>query len=106
MLCSGASEGRRQGGRRRRTDGHDRHEDGGEKDSCWLFLTLILTFTWSITGTQTLCCACNEVVCFAQHTIRAPKSGVIKKVFFSEGSQANRHAPLVEMEEEEEGSSQ
>uniref|UniRef100_A0A8C4HP58 Methylcrotonoyl-CoA carboxylase subunit alpha, mitochondrial n=1 Tax=Dicentrarchus labrax TaxID=13489 RepID=A0A8C4HP58_DICLA len=37
-----------------------------------------------------------------EHTIRAPKSGVIKKVFFSEGSQANRHAPLVELEEEEE----
>lgn len=37
-----------------------------------------------------------------QHTIRAPKSGVIKKVFFSEGSQANRHAALVELEEEEE----
>uniref|UniRef100_A0A7N8Y3D4 Methylcrotonoyl-CoA carboxylase subunit alpha, mitochondrial n=1 Tax=Mastacembelus armatus TaxID=205130 RepID=A0A7N8Y3D4_9TELE len=35
-----------------------------------------------------------------EHTIRAPKSGVIKKVFFSEGSQANRHAPLVELEEE------
>lgn len=39
----------------------------------------------------------------AQHTIRAPKAGVIKKVFFNEGSQANRHAPLVELEEEEEG---
>ncbi|KAK0153592.1 Methylcrotonoyl-CoA carboxylase subunit alpha, mitochondrial [Merluccius polli] len=39
-----------------------------------------------------------------EHTIRAPKSGVIKKVFFREGSQANRHAPLVELEEEgEEG---
>lgn len=37
-----------------------------------------------------------------QHTIRAPKAGVIKKVFFGEGSQANRHAPLVELEEEEE----
>uniref|UniRef100_A0A667YA99 Methylcrotonoyl-CoA carboxylase subunit alpha, mitochondrial n=1 Tax=Myripristis murdjan TaxID=586833 RepID=A0A667YA99_9TELE len=36
-----------------------------------------------------------------EHTIRAPKSGVIKKVFFSEGSQANRHAALVELEEEE-----
>uniref|UniRef100_A0A6Q2X4P6 Methylcrotonoyl-CoA carboxylase 1 (alpha) n=1 Tax=Esox lucius TaxID=8010 RepID=A0A6Q2X4P6_ESOLU len=36
-----------------------------------------------------------------QHTIRAPKSGVIKKVFFKEGSQANRHAALVEFEEEE-----
>uniref|UniRef100_A0A669F0W9 Methylcrotonyl-CoA carboxylase subunit n=1 Tax=Oreochromis niloticus TaxID=8128 RepID=A0A669F0W9_ORENI len=44
-----------------------------------------------------------------KHTIRAPKSGVIKKVLFSEGSQANRHAPLVELVEEEEqaeGSSQ
>ncbi|KAG7274156.1 hypothetical protein CRUP_013690 [Coryphaenoides rupestris] len=30
------------------------------------------------------------------------KTGVIKKVFFKEGSQANRHAPLVELEEEEE----
>uniref|UniRef100_A0A3B3Z6Y0 Methylcrotonoyl-CoA carboxylase subunit alpha, mitochondrial n=1 Tax=Periophthalmus magnuspinnatus TaxID=409849 RepID=A0A3B3Z6Y0_9GOBI len=37
-----------------------------------------------------------------EHTIRAPKSGVIKRVFFSEGSQANRHAALVELEEEEE----
>uniref|UniRef100_A0A674MJG3 Methylcrotonyl-CoA carboxylase subunit n=1 Tax=Takifugu rubripes TaxID=31033 RepID=A0A674MJG3_TAKRU len=37
-----------------------------------------------------------------KHTIRAPKAGVIKKVFFGEGSQANRHAPLVELEEEEE----
>lgn len=36
-----------------------------------------------------------------QHTIRAPKAGVIKRVFFKEGSQANRHAALVEMEEEE-----
>lgn len=36
-----------------------------------------------------------------EHTIRAPKAGVIKKVFFTEGSQANRHAPLVELEEEE-----
>ncbi|XP_061540654.1 methylcrotonoyl-CoA carboxylase subunit alpha, mitochondrial [Phycodurus eques] len=35
-----------------------------------------------------------------EHIIRAPKSGVIGKVFFSEGSQANRHAPLVELEEE------
>lgn len=37
-----------------------------------------------------------------EHTIRAPKSGVIKKVFFSEGSQASRHAALVELEDEEE----
>lgn len=53
-----------------------------------------------------LCCVCNKVACIyflsLQHTIRAPKSGVIKKVFFSEGSQANRHAPLVELEEEAE----
>ncbi|XP_055717077.1 methylcrotonoyl-CoA carboxylase subunit alpha, mitochondrial-like [Salvelinus fontinalis] len=35
-----------------------------------------------------------------EHTIRAPKAGVIKKVFFKEGSQANRHAALVEFEEE------
>ncbi|XP_031430920.1 methylcrotonoyl-CoA carboxylase subunit alpha, mitochondrial [Clupea harengus] len=37
-----------------------------------------------------------------EHTIRAPKAGVIKKVFFKEGSQANRHAALVELEEEAE----
>uniref|UniRef100_A0A8C9TZ91 Methylcrotonyl-CoA carboxylase subunit n=1 Tax=Scleropages formosus TaxID=113540 RepID=A0A8C9TZ91_SCLFO len=37
-----------------------------------------------------------------KHTIRAPKAGVIKKVLFKEGAQANRHAPLVELEEEEE----
>uniref|UniRef100_A0AAR2KDP8 Methylcrotonoyl-CoA carboxylase subunit alpha, mitochondrial n=1 Tax=Pygocentrus nattereri TaxID=42514 RepID=A0AAR2KDP8_PYGNA len=37
-----------------------------------------------------------------EHTIRAPKAGVIKKVLFREGSQANRHAALVELEEEEE----
>ncbi|KAL7867013.1 hypothetical protein AOLI_G00148270 [Acnodon oligacanthus] len=36
-----------------------------------------------------------------EHTIRAPKAGVIKKVLFREGSQANRHAALVELEEEE-----
>uniref|UniRef100_A0A4W5R8S0 Methylcrotonoyl-CoA carboxylase subunit alpha, mitochondrial n=1 Tax=Hucho hucho TaxID=62062 RepID=A0A4W5R8S0_9TELE len=34
-----------------------------------------------------------------EHIIRAPKAGVIKKVFFKEGSQANRHAALVEFEE-------
>jgi 3-methylcrotonyl-CoA carboxylase alpha subunit len=36
-----------------------------------------------------------------QHTIKAPKDGTIRKVFFREGSQASRHAPLVEFEEEE-----
>ncbi|XP_024277471.1 methylcrotonoyl-CoA carboxylase subunit alpha, mitochondrial isoform X2 [Oncorhynchus tshawytscha] len=34
-----------------------------------------------------------------EHIIRAPKAGVIKKVFFKDGSQANRHAALVEFEE-------
>lgn len=36
-----------------------------------------------------------------EHTIKAPKDGKIRKVFFKEGAQANRHAPLVEFEEEE-----
>ncbi|XP_045395718.1 methylcrotonoyl-CoA carboxylase subunit alpha, mitochondrial isoform X2 [Lemur catta] len=36
-----------------------------------------------------------------EHTIKAPKDGTIKKVFYGEGSQANRHTPLVEFEEEE-----
>uniref|UniRef100_G1T379 Methylcrotonoyl-CoA carboxylase subunit alpha, mitochondrial n=1 Tax=Oryctolagus cuniculus TaxID=9986 RepID=G1T379_RABIT len=36
-----------------------------------------------------------------EHTIKAPKDGTIKRVFYKEGSQANRHAPLVEFEEEE-----
>ncbi|POI35978.1 hypothetical protein CIB84_000271, partial [Bambusicola thoracicus] len=35
-----------------------------------------------------------------EHTIRAPKAGVIKKVNFQEGAQANRHAPLVEFVDE------
>ncbi|XP_049737609.1 methylcrotonoyl-CoA carboxylase subunit alpha, mitochondrial isoform X3 [Elephas maximus indicus] len=36
-----------------------------------------------------------------EHTIKAPKDGTIKKIFYKEGSQANRHAPLIEFEEEE-----
>ncbi|NXA31045.1 MCCA carboxylase, partial [Eudromia elegans] len=36
-----------------------------------------------------------------EHTIRAPKAAVIKKVNFQEGAQANRHAPLVEFVDEE-----
>ncbi|XP_034294789.1 methylcrotonoyl-CoA carboxylase subunit alpha, mitochondrial [Pantherophis guttatus] len=36
-----------------------------------------------------------------EHTIRAPKAGIIKKVLYQEGSQVNRHAPLVELEEED-----
>lgn len=65
------------------------------RDSC---LARILTFTHVLDDST------NKVVCFfsPQHTIRAPKSGVIKKVFFTEGSQANRHAALVELEEEAE----
>ncbi|KAK6483950.1 methylcrotonoyl-CoA carboxylase subunit alpha [Huso huso] len=35
------------------------------------------------------------------HTIHAPKAGVIKRVFFKEGSQANRYSPLIELEEEQ-----
>ncbi|XP_061739844.1 methylcrotonoyl-CoA carboxylase subunit alpha, mitochondrial isoform X1 [Nerophis ophidion] len=41
-----------------------------------------------------------------EHTIRAPKSGVIRKVFFSEGSQADRHAALVDLEEDSEDGGQ
>ncbi|XP_019358905.1 PREDICTED: methylcrotonoyl-CoA carboxylase subunit alpha, mitochondrial [Gavialis gangeticus] len=36
-----------------------------------------------------------------EHIIRAPKAGIIKKVNYQEGSQANRHAPLVELVDEE-----
>lgn len=75
------------------------------RDSCWLYLTHILTFNLFESRAPTLTAECLIKSIFRlfmslQHTIRAPKSGVIKKVFFSEGSQANRHAPLVEMEED------
>uniref|UniRef100_A0A2D4LXQ9 Methylcrotonoyl-CoA carboxylase subunit alpha, mitochondrial n=3 Tax=Micrurus TaxID=8634 RepID=A0A2D4LXQ9_9SAUR len=36
-----------------------------------------------------------------EHTIRAPKAGIIKKVLYQEGSQVNRYAPLVELAEED-----
>ncbi|XP_063162467.1 methylcrotonoyl-CoA carboxylase subunit alpha, mitochondrial [Candoia aspera] len=36
-----------------------------------------------------------------EHTIRAPNAGIIKKVLYQEGSQVNRHAPLVELAEED-----
>ncbi|KAM6159513.1 methylcrotonoyl-CoA carboxylase subunit alpha, mitochondrial isoform 2-T2 [Erethizon dorsatum] len=36
-----------------------------------------------------------------EHTIKAPQDGMIKKVFYTEGSQADRHSRLVEFEEEE-----
>lgn len=55
---------------------------------------LVTGFFWFV---DTLC----HPVCL-QHMIRAPKAGVIKKVLFKEGSQAKRHATLVEMEEEQE----
>ncbi|XP_075412214.1 methylcrotonoyl-CoA carboxylase subunit alpha, mitochondrial [Tenrec ecaudatus] len=35
-----------------------------------------------------------------EHTIKAPRDGRIKKIFYKEGSQVKRHAPLVEFEEE------
>ncbi|XP_004644618.1 methylcrotonoyl-CoA carboxylase subunit alpha, mitochondrial [Octodon degus] len=36
-----------------------------------------------------------------EHTIKAPRDGTIKKVFYMEGSQADRHSRLIEFEEEE-----
>uniref|UniRef100_A0A0P6J0G2 Methylcrotonoyl-CoA carboxylase subunit alpha, mitochondrial n=1 Tax=Heterocephalus glaber TaxID=10181 RepID=A0A0P6J0G2_HETGA len=36
-----------------------------------------------------------------EHTIKAPRDGTIKTVFYTEGSQADRHSRLVEFEEEE-----
>ncbi|XP_077204405.1 methylcrotonoyl-CoA carboxylase subunit alpha, mitochondrial [Paroedura picta] len=36
-----------------------------------------------------------------EHTIRASKAGTIKKVHYQLGSQVNRHAPLVEFEDED-----
>ncbi|XP_053421231.1 methylcrotonoyl-CoA carboxylase subunit alpha, mitochondrial [Nycticebus coucang] len=36
-----------------------------------------------------------------EHTVKAPRDGTIRKVFYAEGSQANRHTPLVDFEEEE-----
>ncbi|KAM5293144.1 methylcrotonoyl-CoA carboxylase subunit alpha, mitochondrial [Ctenodactylus gundi] len=35
-----------------------------------------------------------------EHTIKAPRDGTVKKVLYAEGSQASRHARLVEFEEE------
>lgn len=37
---------------------------------------------------------------FLQHVIRAPKSGVIEKVFYSSGQAVNRHAQLVQFQEQ------
>uniref|UniRef100_F7GE15 Methylcrotonoyl-CoA carboxylase subunit alpha, mitochondrial n=1 Tax=Monodelphis domestica TaxID=13616 RepID=F7GE15_MONDO len=41
-----------------------------------------------------------------EHAIRSPKDGTIKNVLFREGSQANRHASLIEFVEEEPGESE
>uniref|UniRef100_A0A5F4VSN5 Methylcrotonyl-CoA carboxylase subunit 1 n=1 Tax=Callithrix jacchus TaxID=9483 RepID=A0A5F4VSN5_CALJA len=43
----------------------------------------------------------NTLYLFSKHTIKAPKDGTVKKVFYREGAQASRHTPLVEFEEEE-----
>ena len=40
------------------------------------------------------------VLFFLQHVIRAPKSGVIEKVFYSSGQAVNRHAQLVQFQEQ------
>ncbi len=101
LFCvSGAGEGRRQSGCRRPADGHDRHEDGGERLPAGSHTSSPVL---GVSQVHTLPAALvTKSFLSLQHTIRAPKSGVIKKVFFSEGSQANRHAPLVELEEEAE----
>lgn len=39
------------------------------------------------------------VLFFLQHVIRAPKSGVIEKLFYSSGQAVNRHAQLVQFQE-------
>ena len=40
------------------------------------------------------------VLFFLQHVIRAPKSGVIEKVLYSSGQAVNRHAQLVQFQEQ------
>lgn len=39
------------------------------------------------------------VLFFLQHVIRAPKSGVIEKLFYSSGQAVNRHVQLVQFQE-------
>ena len=65
----------------------------------WIFQLGLKVFTSHLSLALTLSVC---LLSLSQHTIRAPKAGVIKKVFFKEGSQANRHAALVELEEEAE----
>uniref|UniRef100_A0A4W4FLI7 Methylcrotonoyl-CoA carboxylase 1 (alpha) n=1 Tax=Electrophorus electricus TaxID=8005 RepID=A0A4W4FLI7_ELEEL len=59
-----------------------------------------MTGGFCLSDDPAMCCM-SKVSHLSSHTIRAPKAGVIKKVFFKEGAQANRHAPLVELKEEE-----
>ena len=40
--------------------------------------------------------------CFLKHVIRAPKAGVIEQVLYSEGQAVNRHAQLVQFQEQQE----
>lgn len=68
----------------------------------WLyFLLLRLTFlTWYVLRFSSVS-RCLSCLVSLQHTIKAPKDGTVKNVFYKEGSQTNRHAPLVEFEKEE-----
>uniref|UniRef100_A0A8C1WVC9 Methylcrotonoyl-CoA carboxylase 1 (alpha) n=1 Tax=Cyprinus carpio TaxID=7962 RepID=A0A8C1WVC9_CYPCA len=90
-----------------------------EGDVTFLGCTVNGVLSQPMTGTIEKCQKCQTVLVKAgdsvqkgdplmvmigmkmEHTIRAPKAAVIKRVFFTEGSQANRHAAVVEMEEEE-----
>lgn len=73
-------------------------QQGIEGVSCFFIFVCLswLGVCLALTGMTTL------LFMSLQHTIKAPKDGKIKKVLFREGAQANRHAPLVEFEEEEE----
>lgn len=59
------------------------------------------SLTWNTLSPHQYCSHGLSWLVSLQLTIKAPKSGTIKKVFYKEGSQANRHSPLVKFEEEE-----
>lgn len=88
-VSAGAGQGWRLGPDRRPPNGDERHEDGGEA----------LSRSPRVHGIVHITDVCSSP---RQHTIRAARAGVVRRVLFREGSQANRHAALVEMEEEEE----
>lgn len=92
-IPAGLCEGWRYCGERRSSNGDDSNEDGGKQET----LPLVKN-----KQTKKPCLSVYRTILCLQHTIRAPKAGVIKKVLFKEGSQANRHAVLVQMDEEEE----